>query len=210
MRQRLLLMTALAAPMLAQGHAAGQAGAQTVTVHVAGKHLSIPVPPDLTVAGPELLSAEQSAAVPLGYRLMVVLSNRAGPAAGARLVLIETTADRQGLMSPAAFARMKKLVRNNVAALAVRSGSAARGANVVRPRVFVDEPDALAWIGPTAVATGNGGSDSPALAATLYLLIRGRILVVSFRTDRVSSAEAGWIRRETHRLLAAIRAANGD
>jgi hypothetical protein len=191
--------------------ASGPVSSQTVQVRIGGRQLAVPISPDLVVASPELLSVEQSAAVPLGFRLMAVLEGRSlpSPPRGARIVLIETTTDRGGRMSTDDFGKMKELARANVAMLANRPASSADGTSAEVPRVFLDESDAFAWIAPAKAESGSGDSTTPLMTGMLYVLVRGDVLVLSFRSEQALSSGSQWIEEETRWFVSGIRKANG-
>lgn len=184
-------------------------GAPTgVRVHVAGQTLVVPVPPDLAVGSPQLLSAEQSAATSARFRLVSVLTPRHGPRPGqsVRLVLVETMAS-DGTVTPSEFSRMKRLARSNVHALAVPI-SAGKAETVNAARVLIDTDKAFAWLAPVEAEGGTGAAQNRALAGTLYILVNNRLLALSLHSSQASVAEAQWIEREMHWLLTAVRKAN--
>ncbi len=197
----------LATLAVAPGHASTRL--HEVKVHIAGRELRVPVPPGMTVASPGLVSAEQSAAVPLGFRLMSVFTGEflPGPEESARVVLVETTTEHGGRISNASFARMRELAAANVRALASRGG-VARAGTVSVPRVLVDKPNAFAWIAAAKGEDGTGVPATSAVAGTLYVVVHSRLIVLSLRAGRATRFDARWIKRETHWLLGATQRAN--
>jgi|GEM_PF-3519613 len=207
-RHRIALPTLALAAVFAAGGAAW-AGPHQVAVSVAGQKLVVPVPPGLAVGSPDLLSAEQSAATSVKFRLVSVFTPAGGPAPGksTRLVLVETPA-QDGRMTRSEFARMKHLARANVHALATPIDPGQAG-SVDAARVLVDTGAAFGWLAPVEENGRSDASQDRALTGTLYLLIHDRLLAFSLRSDRATAPEAHWIGQAMHWLIAAVRKANG-
>jgi len=162
----------------------------------------------MTVGSPQLVSAEQSAANPVPFRLVNVFTpgNAPVPGQGARLVLVETDAG-DGTITPARFSRVKRLATANVETLS-RQATSTSTKKWNRPRVLVDTGHAFAWMAPAAEKNGSGVASAHGLKGMLYLSVCRRILVLSPRTDRASAAQARWISHEVRWLGKAVRKAN--
>lgn len=181
-----------------------------VGVRIAGRRIVVPVPVGMTVGSPQLRSAEQSSAVPSAYRLVAVFEGKQPPAqtGGAYLVLVETPA-ADARLSEKAFAKTKVLARADVSALAARA-AAHPGTGRTVPRVFIDETDAFAWLAPVGGDTAAGSAPAKIVAGTLFLRVRGRLLVLALRTEQAEPVASTWIEGETRELVAEIRKLNRD